>query len=118
MADPTSTAKNSESSLLGQFADRVRAERLRVLDEQLTKLAEVGAALCTYLPGAGHPDEWPEARCDCKYLPELSSVLWREYSELGSFTSETTGCCEVRSTYLTLKALRDHVALRGQSGDS
>jgi hypothetical protein len=51
--------------------------------EQMNQLAEVGAALCCYLPGSGNPDEWPTARCDCKCLPDLFSVLRSEYIQLG-----------------------------------
>lgn len=73
---------------------------------QMRKLAEVGAALCVYAPGSGDPDEWPTARCDCKRLPDLYSVLQREYTQLGSFTGEMTGCVEVRQAWRALDALR------------
>lgn len=71
-------------------------------DEQLQKLAEVGASLCTYLPGAGDPEMWPSARCDCKYLPVGFDMVD------GIFIGgEQTGCCEVRHAYRALVALRD-----------
>jgi len=73
---------------------------------EMRKLAEVGAALCTYMPGSGDPDEWPTARCDCKRLPDLYHVLVREYTQLGSFTTEMTGCVEVRQAYRALDAIR------------
>lgn len=75
--------------------------------EQMRKLAEVGAALCCYAPGAGNPEAWPTSRCDCKFLPALFSVLKEEYHQLGSFKDEMTGCCEVRQAWLALKALSD-----------
>ena len=77
--------------------------------EQMNKLAEVGAALCCYAPGSGNPDEWPTARCDCKTLPGLFSVLRTEHIQLGS-TSEMTGCCEVRQAWRAMDTLREQAA--------
>lgn len=77
--------------------------------EQMNKLAEVGAALCCYAPGAGNPDEWPTARCDCKALPGLFSVL-RSEIQLGSFKGEMTGCCEVRQAWRAMDTLREQAA--------
>jgi hypothetical protein len=69
--------------------------------EQMRALAEIGSSLCCYLPGAGNPDEWPHARCDCKYLP-VGHELGRTLSG-----SEQTGCCEVRAAWLALDTLRE-----------
>jgi hypothetical protein len=55
----------------------------------LRKVAEVGAALCAYAPGAGDPDLWPSSRCDCKF------------GATGGFT-EANGCAEARSIYRML----------------
>lgn len=52
------------------------------------KVAEVGAALCCYAPGAGNPDAWPTSRCDCKFG--------------GSGRGEQTGCAEARRIYWML----------------
>lgn len=65
-----------------------RRERL------LADLAAEGASRCCYMPGAGNPEAWPSARCDCKYSwPSLGSLL-------GS--TEQTGCCEMRAAYRVL----------------
>ena len=77
-------------------------------DEQLRKLAEVGASLCLYLPGAGDPERWPLSRCDCKYLPVGFDMVDGIY-----IGREQTGCCEVRHAYRALAALkvqREHAA--------
>lgn len=62
---------------------------------ELRKLAEVGAALCAYMPGAGNPDEWPASMCDCKFAGDLYHA-----PRPGS---EVTGCAEVRRAYLVLQ---------------
>jgi hypothetical protein len=85
--------------------------------EQMQKLAEVGAALCCYLPGAGDPEAWPESRCDCKRLPDLASILRHEYIQLGAFTSEKTGCCEVREAWRALDGLREQAAAIERAAD-
>ena len=81
--------------------------------EQMNRLAEVGAALCCYAPGSGNPDEWPTARCDCKRLPDLFSVLRGEYIQLGGFRGEQTGCCEVREAWRAMDTLRERNQLEG-----
>ena len=85
--------------------------------EQMKRLAEVGAALCCYAPGAGNPDLWPESRCDCKMLPGLFSVLRREYIQLGAFTSEQTGCVEVRQAWRAIDTLREQAEAIARAAD-
>lgn len=85
--------------------------------EQMNRLAEVGAALCTYMPGAGNPEAWAESRCDCKRLPDLYHVLRREYIELGSLTGEMTGCVEVREAWRAMDTLREQAAAIERAAD-
>lgn len=69
--------------------------------EQMRALAHIGASLCTYLPGAGNPDEWPHARCDCKFIPGFVGAATQ------LMTSEQTGCCELRAAWQALDTLRE-----------
>jgi hypothetical protein len=72
--------------------------------EQMRALAEIGASLCTYLPGAGNADEWPLARCDCKFLPTGHNL---RIAMNGYMSGEQTGCCELRVAWLALDTLRE-----------
>lgn len=52
------------------------------------KVAEVGSALCAYLPGHGNPELWPSSRCDCKFG--------------ASGVGEQNGCAEARTLHRML----------------
>lgn len=82
------------------MAERVRLNGASRI-EQMRAVAEIGSSLCCYMPGAGNPDEWPHARCDCKYIPGFvgaAKVL---------MTSEQTGCAEMRAAWWALDTLRE-----------
>jgi hypothetical protein len=64
-----------------------RVERL------MAAIAAEGASRCCYLPGAGNPEAWPTAHCDCKYV-----------SPVMPGSTEQTGCCEMRAAYSVLSA--------------
>lgn len=65
-------------------------------DDLLEGLAEVGARLCCYAPGAGNPEKWAESTCDCKTMGPCGQSL--------ATTSEMTGCAEVRAAYRAVQA--------------
>ena len=78
-------------------------------EEQLRQLAEVGASLCCYAPGAGNPERWPTATCDCKFMSQDLAVLAAFGAGLPSAspTSEITGCAEVRQAWRVVAMLRE-----------
>jgi hypothetical protein len=78
------------------MSDQIQASTER---ELLRLLAEEGAARCCYMPGAGNPEAWPTARCDCKYLPMILGGM-----AMQSRTGEQTGCCEIRAAYRVVLA--------------
>lgn len=63
----------------------------------LRQVAEVGSALCAYMPGHGNPEAWPSSRCDCKYG--------------ASGRGEQNGCAEMRSVYRMLSKTGTDVSL-------
>lgn len=71
----------------GCRSDFCRVDREEERDERLLAyLATKGASRCCYMPGAGNPEAWRTARCDCKYIGPLGRPLGM---------SEQTGCCEM-----------------------
>lgn len=77
------------------------------LTEQMRQLADIGASLCAYLPGAGHPDEWPTARCDCKFAARDINALIKFGAGVGGGSTEVTGCAEVRQAWRVLAMLQE-----------
>lgn len=75
--------------------------------EQMQQLAEIGAALCVYMPGANDPEKWPTARCDCKFASKHMPVLAALGAGLPGSTSEITGCAEVRQAWRVLAMLKE-----------
>lgn len=88
-------SESQEAMARDQRLARESAERRAVAvlrrARLLADLAAEGAARCCYMPGAGNPDAWPTAICDCKYGGSLRA-------EVGPM-SERTGCCEMRAAY-------------------
>ena len=66
----------------------------------LSALAVEGASRCCYMPGAGNPEAWPTARCDCKYVVRFIGPAAPPAEKY--VTSEMTGCCEIRAAYRLL----------------
>jgi hypothetical protein len=75
--------------------------RVLMSDDLKRQVAEVGAALCVYLPGHGNPEKWPSSRCDCKYG--------------ASGIGEQNGCAEMRSVYRMLSGERSHFPFFGEA---
>lgn len=86
-----SLAARMESEHYASLRQRELAEERR--QRLLADLAAEGSARCCYAPGCLSPEQWVDARCDCKYML-LNVGLPR--------SGEQTGCCEMRTAYRVL----------------
>jgi hypothetical protein len=85
-------------------------ERSETYAAQMEQLAQIGATLCFDPPGAGDPQKWPTARCECRFASRDLSVLVALGMGMSGNASEITGCAEVRQAWRVLAMLRERLA--------